>query len=59
MDISNDRRYLSIMKHDVWDIVPKPKGKGVVSSNYIYKIKQVDDGSIKKYKERFVAKGFS
>ena len=51
--------YQSIMKHDVWDIVPKPEGKSVVSSKWIYKIKHAADGSIEKYKARFVARGFS
>ena len=51
--------YQSIMKNDVWDIVPKPKDKSVVSSKWIYKIKHAMDGSIEKYKARFVARGFS
>ncbi len=37
----------------------KPKGKTVVTSKYIYKIKHGEDGSIEKYKMRFVARGFS
>ena len=28
--------YQSIMKNNVWEIVPKPKGKSVVSSKWIY-----------------------
>ena len=51
--------YQSIMNNDVWDIVPKPKGKSVVSSKWIYKIKHAIDGSIEKYKARFVARKFS
>jgi hypothetical protein len=51
--------YQSIMKNDVWDVVPRPKEKSVVSSKWIYKKKHVVDGSIKKYKVRFVARGFS
>ena len=47
------------MNNDVWDIVPKPEGKSVVSSKWIFKIKHVAGGSIEKYKARFVAKGFS
>ena len=47
------------MKNDVWDIVPKPNGKSVVSLKWIYKIKHAADGSIEKYKSRFVARGFS
>jgi hypothetical protein len=51
--------YQSIKKNDVWDIVPRPEGKFVVTSNWIYKIKNAADGSVEKYKTRFVAKGFS
>ena len=49
--------YQSIMKNDVWEIVPRPEGKSVVSSKWIYKINHAIDGSIKKYKARFVACG--
>jgi hypothetical protein len=51
--------YQSIIKNDVWEIVPRPKRKDVVSSKWIFKIRHVVDGSIEKYKARFVARGFS
>jgi hypothetical protein len=51
--------YQSIMKNDVWDIVPRLEGKFVVTSKWIYKIKHTADGSIEKHKARFVARGFS
>jgi hypothetical protein len=51
--------YRSIMKNDVCDIVSRPKGKSVVTFKCIYKIKHATDGSVKKYKARFVARGFS
>jgi hypothetical protein len=51
--------YQSIKKNDVWDIVLRPEGKFVVTSSWIYKIKNAADGSVEKYKTRFVAKGFS
>ena len=51
--------YNSILKNDVWDIVPRPKNKSVVSSKWLFKIKHAADGSIEKYKARFVARGFS
>ena len=47
------------MKNDVWEIVSRPDGKSVVTSKWIFKIKHAADGSIKKYKARFVASGFS
>ena len=53
------KEYQSIMKNNVWDVVPKPEGKSVVTSKWIYKIKHVADASIEKYKERFMARGFS
>jgi hypothetical protein len=51
--------YQSILKNDVWDIVLRPEGKSVVTSKWIYKIKHTVDGSVEKYKARFVARGFS
>jgi hypothetical protein len=39
--------------------VPRPEGKSAVTSKWIYKIKHEVDGSIDKYKERFVARGLS
>jgi hypothetical protein len=51
--------YQSIMKNKVWEIVPRPKNKDVVSSKWLFKIKHAADGSIEKYKARFVARGFS
>jgi hypothetical protein len=47
--------YQSIMKNDVWEIIPRPKGKPMVTSKWIFKIKHTTDGSIYKYKARFVA----
>ena len=47
------------MKNDVWDVVPRLKGKSVVTSKWIFKIKHVADGSVEKHKARFDACGFS
>ena len=42
--------YNSIMKNDVWEVVPRPTGKSVVTFRWIYKIKYVVDGSIERIK---------
>ena len=47
------------MKNDVWDIVLRLKGKSIVTSKWIYKIKHAIDGSVEKYKARFGARRFS
>jgi hypothetical protein len=51
--------YQSIMKNKLWEIVPRPKSKYVVSSKWIFKIKHVVNGSIEKYNSIFVTRGFS
>ena len=51
--------YKSIIKNDVWEIFPTPTGKSIVTSRWLYKIKHAADGSVEKYKARFVARGFT
>jgi hypothetical protein len=51
--------YDSIVKNSAWEIVPRPDDKSVVDLRWIYKVKQAADGSVEKYKARFVAWGFS
>jgi hypothetical protein len=46
------------MKNDVWEIMHGPEGKYVVTSKWVCKIKHAVDGSIDKYKARFMARGF-
>jgi hypothetical protein len=46
--------YNSIMKNDVWEVLPRPERKSMVTSRWLYKIKYVVDGSIEKYKARFL-----
>eukprot|EP00253_Pinus_taeda_P001679 PITA_01679 len=47
------------MVNDVWEVVPRPQNRSVVGSRWIYKIKYAADGSVEKYKARFVAKGYA
>jgi hypothetical protein len=51
--------YQSIMKNEVWEIVPRSKNKDGVSYILLFKIKHAANGSIEKYKARFVTCGFS
>ena len=51
--------YESIMKNDVWEVVPRPQDKTFVTSKWLYKINHATDGSTEKYKDRFVARGLS
>ena len=51
--------YNSIKKNGLWEVVPRKEGKFVATSEWLYKIKHVADGSIEKYKAWFVARWFS
>lgn len=51
--------YNSIVQNCVWDVVPRPQDKLVVSSRWLDKVKQVANGSVEKHTARFVAHGFS
>jgi len=51
--------YSSIKKNDVWEVMPRPEGKSVVTSRWLYKVMHAADRSIEKFKARFVARGFS
>jgi len=50
--------YDSIVCNSVWDVVPRPENKSVVSSHWLYKVKQVADGSVENHNTRFVSRGF-
>jgi hypothetical protein len=40
--------YQSIIKNDVWEIVPRPEEKSMVTSKWVYKIKHAVDESVDK-----------
>eukprot|EP00253_Pinus_taeda_P030145 PITA_30145 len=57
-----NEEYEWIMKNDVWDVVPRPKDKSVVTSKWLYKIKHGVDGSVEKFQgqvccSRLLSKG--
>jgi len=51
--------YDSIVRNNVWDMVPRSMDKSMVSSRWLYKVKQTTNGSVEKHKAKFVARGFS
>jgi hypothetical protein len=51
--------YDFIMHNDLWDVVLRPVGKSFLTTMWLYKTNIVANGSTKKHKACFVARGFS
>ena len=43
----------------MWNLVPRPKGKFVIGTKWVFKNKLDEDGKIIRNKARLVAKGYS
>lgn len=54
-----DEEMTSLLKNQTWELEDLPTGEPVVSSKWIFKSKLQPDGTIKRYKARLVARGFS
>jgi hypothetical protein len=48
----------SLENNQTWDLVQLPMGKRALQNKWVYKLKE-EDGGEKKYKDRFVVKGFA
>ena len=56
---ATDCEYDSLLSNDTWDLVPLPKGKNIVGSHWVFKLKRNSDGSVERYKACLVAQGYS
>lgn len=49
----------SLRENNVYELVDRPKGKKVVKSRWVLRVKTNSEGKVEKYKARVVAKGYS
>lgn len=62
-----DPRWINAMEEELkalhlnqtWSLVPRPEGTNVISSKWIFRVKQREDGSVERFKARLVARGFT
>lgn len=52
-------KYESLLRSNIWSLVPLPLGNNIVRCKWVYKTKFTAEGQIEKYKARLVAKGFN
>ena len=51
--------YVSLIKNQTWELVPRPSNVNVVGNRWVFKIKRKADGTIDRFKARLVAQGFT
>ena len=54
-----DREMKMLEDAGTWETVPRPTGRNIVGSKWVFRVKRKADGSIDKYKARLVARGFT
>ncbi|GKB58671.1 ribonuclease H-like domain-containing protein [Tanacetum coccineum] len=65
-EAANDPRWIEAMnqemeafnKNNTWEITDLPKGRKVIGSKWIFKVKYKSDGDVERFKAKLVAKGF-
>uniref|UniRef100_A0A453DCC7 Reverse transcriptase Ty1/copia-type domain-containing protein n=2 Tax=Aegilops tauschii subsp. strangulata TaxID=200361 RepID=A0A453DCC7_AEGTS len=51
--------YRALMENATWRLVPRPPGVNVVTGKWLFRHKFKADGSLERYKARWVLRGFS
>lgn len=58
---SMEEEFNNLMKHNVFTLIPKsqvPHDRKVLKGRWVYRLKHNEDGSIKRFKSRYVLKGY-
>ena len=54
-----EAEFQSLQANEVWELVPPPKDRKVISSKWVFKCKMGEHGHVERYKARLVAQGYS
>lgn len=56
---ATDEEIAALRKNTTWEVTELPPGRNVIDSRWCFALKTDSNGEVKRYKARFVAKGFS
>jgi hypothetical protein len=54
-----EEEYGALLSNNTWDLVARPPGTNIVSGKWIFKHKFNADGTLERYKARWVVRGFT
>jgi hypothetical protein len=54
-----DAEFAALQRNRTWRLVDRPKGANVVTGKWLFKHKLNSDGSLERYKARWVVRGFT
>ncbi|XP_066375252.1 uncharacterized mitochondrial protein AtMg00810-like [Miscanthus floridulus] len=54
-----EEEYAALLVNQTWDLVPRPPGSNVVTGKWIWTHKRRADGTLERYKARWVLRGFT
>jgi len=54
-----EEEYAALLANQTWDLVPRPPASSVVIGKWIWTHKHRVDGSLERYKARWVLRGFT
>ena len=56
--VAMEEETCALAENKTWDLVDALKGVKPIGCRWVYKVKYNTDGSVNRYKSRFVAKGY-